>query len=211
MKHVILFSLLVSGSLYARLPKAIPLMPPRDRGNAVQNNNRLKISETANQKKLLANIELGTLLRNDGTSSDILGMQMFLGARASLRFSILSPSLFIKPSLGYFFKKQSEGSVSVFQHVIEGGLTAQYAVINHDDFEWLLGVSNRVDLNISTISVYNQSSSGRAFRYRLGPSCGFQFRVTPSVRFTTDFEGSVSMDSSRRVFGSMTTGLAFEL
>lgn len=211
MKIRILVILFLSSNVFAKLPRTVPLMPPRDGGNETQNTKRVKWVEDSSVSSLLGMVEIGTLLRKDSTSSDLLGMQTFLGGRFSLRFPILSSSFYFRPSIGYFFKKQSEGAVSVLQHVVEGGLAAQYAVINRSQFQWTLGMANRLDLNISTISIYNQSTSAKAFRYRMGPSSGFQFAISPHLRFTTDLEATVSVDSSRRVFGAMTTGLAFDL
>lgn len=211
MRILLLVILFLSSNVFAKLPRTVPLMPPKDGGNETQNTRRVRPVEDSSRNSLLGSLEIGTLLRQDSTSSEVFGMQLFLGGRFSVRFPIFSSGLYIKPSVGYFFKKQSEGSVSVFQHVVEGGLAAQYAVVNRSQFQWALGVSNRLDLNISTISVNAISSSAKAFRYRVGPSSGFQFAISPHLKFTTDLEATVSVDTSRRIFGAMTTGLAFDL
>ncbi|MFM8314947.1 MAG: hypothetical protein ACKOA8_11745 [Deltaproteobacteria bacterium] len=211
MRALVLMTLLICTWAQARLPKTVPLLPPRETGNSVGSNKKSVQLSDRQKNNLLASVDLGMLMRSDSTSSDLLGMQLFWGGRLSVRFPIGVPAFYLKPSLGYFFKKQSEGAVSVFQHVIEGGLSAQYGVINQGQFQWLLGVSNRLDLSISTINVYNQSTSGNGFRYRVGPNSGIQISITREIKFTSDFEMTFSVSGPTRVFGGLTSGLAFEL
>ncbi|MBM4317375.1 MAG: hypothetical protein FJ116_07825 [Deltaproteobacteria bacterium] len=211
MRVLFVVVLILGAELFAKLPPAVPLLPPRDRGTAVANSKKKIVNPKSSKVALLANVEMGTLLRRDETSSDILGMQLFLGGRASVRFPILIPSLYVKPSLGYFFKRQAEGTVSVVQQVIEGGLTLQYGIFEKNNLQWLLGLSNRFDYSISNIRVYSQSTSGQAFRYRVGPSSGVHFSLSPELKLTTDLEITFSASSPTRMFGGLTTGLAFDL
>jgi len=196
----------------ARLPKTVPLMPPRETGGGIgalktKNNNFKEI----NSDNLNLGFEIGTLMRNDSTSADILGMQLFFGGRASLEFPILSTSLHLKPSLGYFRKQQSEAAVSVVQHVVEGGLNLLYEMAPWRNIQWAIGAAGRVDYLISTISVYNQSNSGSSFRFRAGPSSEIKFKLANNLKLTTDLEFTFSISRPTRFFGGLTTGLAFDL
>jgi hypothetical protein len=211
MRILFVVVLIFSVDLFAKFPPTVPLLPPRDRGTAVANSKKKMMNLKSPKSTLLANVEMGTLLRRDETSSDLLGMQLFLGGRASVRFLIFIPALYLKPSLGYFFKRQAEGTVSVVQHVIEGGITVQYGVVENANLQWLLGLSNRLDYSISNIRVYSQSASGQAFRYRVGPSSAVHFTLTPELKLTTDLEFTLSVSNPTRVFGGLTTGLAFDL
>ncbi len=196
----------------AKLPKTLPLLPPRESGNAVGSmKSRSPWNREIVKTHLTAAVEMGTLMRNDSTSSDILGMQLFIGGRTSLIVPVLIPSLYLKPSLGYFRKKQSEGSVSVLQQVIEGGLNIQYEITNPKDVQWSLGLAGRVDYLISTLNVYSQSNSGNSFRLRAGPSSALQFRISSHLKLTTDLECTFTISRPSRVFGGLTTGLAFDL
>jgi hypothetical protein len=199
-------------SSFARLPKTVPLLPPRDSGNTV-NNVKNKVTAPKELKKdvMTAGVEIGTLMRSDSTSSDVLGMQLFLGGRVSINFPVLIPSFYLTPSIGYFRKNQSEGSVAVVQNVFEGGLKAQYRFVDRSRFNWSLGVANRFDYLFSQIKVYNQSAGGQSFRYRVGPSSGMQFKISNNLKFTTDLECTVPVTTPVRLFGGLTTGLAFDL
>lgn len=197
---------------FARLPKTVPLLPPRDSGNSM-NTVKTKVTAPKELKKDVTTlgVEIGTLMRSDSTSSDVFGMQFFIGGRVSLSFPVLIPSFYLTPSIGYFRKNQSEGSVSVVQNVFEGGLKAQYRFIDRSRFNWSLGLANRFDYLFSQIKVYNQSGGGQSFRYRVGPSSGLQFKISNNLKFTTDFECTVPVTTPFRLFGGLTTGLAFDL
>lgn len=196
----------------ARLPKTVPLMPPRETGGGIgalktKNNNFKEI----HSDNLNLGFEIGTLMRNDSTSADILGMQLFFGGRATVEFPIPSTSLHLKPSLGYFRKQQSEAAVSVVQHVVEGGVNLLYEVAARKNIQWAIGVAGRVDYLISTISLYNQSNSGSSFRFRAGPSSGIKFQLANNLKLTTDLECTFSISRPTRFFGGLATGLAFDL
>ena len=148
---------LLSGLALARLPKTVPLLPPRDSGSgagaAFKNQGGLLVSRP--QPHMMAAVQLGTLMRGDSTSSDVLGMQLFIGGRVGLSIPVLMPSFYLRPSIGYFRKQQSEGVVSVVQQVFECGLNAQYSVINKKHFQWAFGIANRFDYAISSINTVN--------------------------------------------------------
>ncbi len=203
----------LSGLALARLPKTVPLLPPRDSGSgagaAFKNQGGLLVSRP--QPHMMAAVQLGTLMRGDSTSSDVLGMQLFIGGRVGLSITVLMPSFYLRPSLGYFRKQQSEGVVSVVQQVFEGGLNAQYSVINKKHFQWAFGISNRFDYAISSINIYDQSNGGQDFRYRVGPSSQLLIKISNSLNWVSDFEFTFVVSGPIRGFGGLTTGLAFDL
>jgi hypothetical protein len=213
-KYVFLLFITITGvnSVFARLPKTVPLLPPRESGGVANNIKSKTINSREVKKDLMtAGVEIGTLMRSDSTSSDLLGMQLFVGGRVSLNIPVMFSSFYLTPSIGYFRKNQSEGSVAVVQNVFEGGIKAQYRFVDRNNFNWSLGVANRFDYLFSQIKVYNQSSGGQSFRYRVGPSSGLQFKVSNNLKFTTDLEFTVPVTSPMRLFGGLTTGLAFDL
>lgn len=203
---------ILSGFAEARLPKTVPLLPPRESGTANSSlknrNNHVRLSQ---QEPVSIGFELGALLRNDATSSDLLGMQLFWGGRASTEISLVKSQLYIKPSIGYFRKQQSEGSVSVVQHVFEGGANVLYQVTQSPFMNWSLGVAGRLDYLISSLKVYNQSESGSSFRFRAGPSSSLKFNVSQGVKFATDVEFTFAVSRPTRFFGGLTSGLVFDL
>ena len=154
-------------------------------------------------------IELGTTGIRNQSSSDLLGLQLLFGLRANAIFP-MSSRFFLKPSLGYFFKSESEGSVSVFQSAIEAGLGAQYALLMKKGWLWHAGVSQRVDYLFSRISIAGTSGSTPAsFRYRVGPSTGLRIKVGSSTDLTFDTEGGVLPFDGMRAFASFSSGLIF--
>ncbi|MSP19237.1 MAG: hypothetical protein EXR74_06675 [Bdellovibrionales bacterium] len=210
---LIVFMQVLSGLALAQLPKTVPLLPPRDSGSAagVAFKNQPGLLHSRPQPHMMAAVQLGTLMRGDSTSSDVLGMQLFIGGRVSLSIPVLMPSFYLRPSLGYFRKQQSEGVVSVVQQVFEGGLTAQYSVINKKHFQWALGIANRFDYALSSINIYDQSNSGQDFRYRVGPSSVLLIKISNSLNWVSDFEFTFVVSGPTRSFGGLTTGLAFDL
>jgi len=45
----------------------------------------------------------------------------------------------------------------------------------------------------------------------VGPSSGVHFSLSPELKLTTDLEITFSASSPTRMFGGLTTGLAFDL
>lgn len=209
---ILFFSQLLSSFAIARLPKNVPLLPPREASGApVSLKNRTYIDKSQKSDPISLGFELGTLLRNDSTSGDLLGMQLFWGGRISAEFALMGSSFHIKPSIGYFRKQQSEGAVSVTQHVVEGGANFLYQVTQFSGVEWSVGAVGRLDYLVSNIRLYDQSEFGSSFRFRAGPSSGLKFKVSKEFKLTTDFELSFAVSRPTRVFGGLTTGLVFEL
>lgn len=154
-------------------------------------------------------LELGSLGIANQSSNDLLGLQLLYGLRANAIFP-LSSRFFLKPSLGYFFKSESEGSVSVFQSAIEAGLGAHYALLIKKGWFLHAGVTQRADYLFSRISIAGASGSTPAsFRYRVGPSAGLRIKVGKSTDLSIDAEGGVIPFDEMRAFASFSSGLIF--
>jgi len=155
--------------------------------------------------------ELGTLGIGDKSSGDVLGFQLLYGLRANYTLP-LNSRFFLKPSLGYFFKNESEGNVSIFQSAIEAGLSAQYALVMKKSWFWHVGLSQKMDYLFSRVSIANSSgSTPGSFRYRGGPSTGLRFKIGTTTDLTFDLEGGVVPFDRMRAFAGFSSGLIFFL
>lgn len=168
----------------------------------------------------LFGVEVGTLGRQNTTSSDALGLKLLWGGRA---FFILPVArrIYLKPSLGFFFRREGVAKIGVSEHMAEGGLNAQYAFSQSGTMTWLVGMVSRLEVSFSktTISTLTASdapstpsgTSGAAIRYRLGPSLGFTQRITPSIGLLLDVEATFSFTNPVKPYGGFVGGLIFRL
>lgn len=189
-----------------------PLMPPRDKASMIAPTQRLQTTKkkTRLERSGLA-FEAGVLGIGTSSASDVAGLQLLYGLRAS-GILPLGNRFFIKPSLGYFFKPESEGSVSIFQNVIEGGMGAHYSLLLRSGWMWHVGISQRLDYLFSRISIQDSAANTPAsFRYRVGPSTGVRIKLNATTDFTFDLEGGVAPFENLRTQTSFTSGLVFFL
>lgn len=155
-------------------------------------------------------VEFGIVGRRQSTSGDFLGMQALLGARAFLWLPVYN-TFSIKPSFGYFFKKETQGSVTVNQNHLEGGLGLLITVLQEEDFKWNLGLSNRITRATSTSSVFTNSASGPSEIFlRSGPATGLLIRLGGRLHLAADFEYTWSFERPTRSYMGLTSGLAYE-
>lgn len=211
MKHVFWIILFLQTQALARRP-TVPLLPPRDSASVDETSQ----SVTARQLERLPSprqfgFEVGTLGRSQSSKSDALGLQLFYGARLAMRFRPW-PYFYVRPSLGYFRKQETEGNVTVGQNVLEAGLGTQYALYSKRWAKFMVGIHQRLDAYASIISIGNESDSASfALRYRLGPSAGAAFRLGDQTSFTLDGEYTFGVTSERRHIASFTAGFLFDL
>jgi hypothetical protein len=122
----------------------------------------------------------------------------------------LAPRFFLKPSLGYFLKPQSEGDVSITQNLLEAGLGVSYALVMKSGFLWHAGISQRVDYLFSRISVASTAANTPAlFRYRAGSSTGLRITIAPKSDLTFDLEVGVTPFDNFRIQTGFSSGLIF--
>lgn len=169
---------------------------------------------------VLLGFELGTQGRQNTTSSDALGLKLLWGGRVSLIFPIAS-HLYLKPSVGFFYRRERTASVAINEHMAEGGLQMQYALSRSGGTSWMVGVANRLEVNFSrtTISALQAAGTGAstsetsapAFRYRIGPSIGFTQRVTNQIGLLLDLEATFSISAPVKPYGGLAGGLIFHL
>jgi hypothetical protein len=152
---------------------------------------------------------MGTIGVKNSSSGDIAGLQLLYGLRANLIYP-LAPRFFLKPSLGYFLKPQSEGDISITQNVLEAGLGVSYALVMKSGLLWHAGISQRVDYLFSRISVANTSQTTPAlFRYRAGTSTGLRIKIAPKSDLTFDLEAGVTPFDNFRVQTGFSSGIIF--
>jgi len=153
--------------------------------------------------------EAGILGVANKTSSEFLGLQLMYGMRSHYIFP-LSKHFFLRPSLGYFMKPQSEGEVSITQHLIEGGLGIHYAFGRSTHSLWHLGLVQRMDYLFSRIAVKESAASTPAsFRYRTSGSLGTRLKLSEHSDLSFDFEAGVAPFEKTRLQSSFTTGFIF--
>lgn len=220
MKNRLLFILLVAnlgGNAWARRAP-VPLMPiGYDRSSAsapatvpaqtFRTTDRYAYERPASQM----GIELGIVGRKQSTDADVLGVQALLGARAFLWLPVYR-TFTLKPSVGYFYKKENVGSVSVSQSHIEGGIGALITVLQEESLKWHLGVSNRITRFTSTSSIFGSASTSPASWFiRSGPTTGMLVRLGGRIHLAADFEYTWSFERPTRSYMGLTSGLSFEL
>ncbi len=182
-----------------------------------------RVSETSKRARsgsTLLGFELGTIGRSTTTSPDALGLKLMWGGRA---FAVLpmGRKIYLKPSLGFFYRKESSGKVSISEHSAEGGINLQYAFSQSSGFTWYVGASNRVDVAFSRTSISaleaNPASTGSSdssaplIRYRVGPSLGFTYRLSPEVGLLFDAEVTLTFTKPIKPFGGFVGGAIFRL
>lgn len=154
--------------------------------------------------------EVGMLGRRQETKADFMGTQAFFGGRIFANFP-LREKFSLKPSLGYFQKSEKTGSVSVTQRSIEGGLLANYAVVDNSTVIWDLGLSNRLQYATSTISVYDASDSTPGqFYFRLGPATSLSVKMS-ECRVIFGYEYTWAFTTPTRGYSYLSAGFAFSL
>jgi len=202
--------LLAALPLQARLKTAPPLLPGRERASTLPQSGLLEAQKKSSRSELTAlGFELGTIGLKNTSSGDVAGLQLLYGLRANLIYP-LSPRFFLKPSLGYFFKPQSEGEVSITQNLVEAGLGIQYALVIKKDLLWHAGLSQRVDYVFSRISVANTAANTPGlFRYRAGGSTGLRIKIAPKSDLTFDLEAGVTPFDNFRMQTGFSSGIIF--
>lgn len=175
---------------------------------------------SSRSSSVLLGLELGTVGRANSTSSDALGLKLLMGGRAFLVLPVGS-RVYLKPSLGLFFRNEGAGKVGIAEHMAEGGLNVQYAFSQDGGTRFLVGLVNRLEVSFSKTSISaltasaapadTSDSSAVLLRYRLGPSIGFTHRLTPTVGLLLDAEVTFSFTNPVKPYGGLVGGLIFRL
>jgi len=197
----------------ARNRLVAPLMPPRERASVLptQRVENTNIQKVARAERTALGFEAGFVGIQNNSTYDFAKLQLLYGIRANAIIP-LSRKWFLKPSLGYFMKPESEGDISIRQNLIEGGLEIHHSLMFRGGFLWHLGLSQRADYLFSRISVPNSSANTPgSFRYRIGAVTGLRIRLNTSSDLTFDLEGGVAPFEALRAQTSFSTGLIFFL
>ncbi len=211
---------------YARAGQPLPLMPSRGvsapeskvaayRAASLVPDSTLS-SPTPKEKKsklsaLGIGFEIGTMGRANKTQSDLAGLQLFIGGRFFSRFA-LTEDIFVVPSLGYFQKRESNGSAGVTQHILEAGVGGYYAAWTGHKARLMVGGVARAEYGISQISALNSdSASASEFRFRAGPALNLAVGISPDFSFVTDIEAGIALGSTVGVQPGIAAGLIYYL
>ena len=198
----------------AQARRPVPLMPPRAvDADTPSDSVGTSLNRQSEPKQLIGfGAEFGVLGNGVDSGGDALGMQVFWGGRIFARIPLTS-RIYLKPSLGYFRGSQGAGQTSVTQNVFEGGLGAYYALLRGSRLRWLVGLSQRLDGQLSVINAPGgvSSTSPMAFRYRLGPATGLAMGLSPDVSLVTDFEVTIPTVSPVKPVAVLSAGVIFYL
>lgn len=208
----LLIFLTFTGISQGRNRLVAPLMPPREGASVTPSKaENFSIQKIARAEKSAFGFEMGCVGVQNNSSYDIAKLQLLYGIRANAILP-LSRRWFLKPSLGYFMKPESEAQVSIKQNLIEAGLGIQHSILFRSGLLWHVGISQRVDYLFSRISVQDSSSNTPgSFRYRVGPSTGLRIRLNSSSDLTFDLEGGVTPFEALKAQTSFSSGLIFFL
>lgn len=195
----------------------IPIMPPRMISYTPSTKSRVRRSRQ--RSSFLAGFEVGTLGQRNSTTADVLGLKLLLGGRLFAVFPV-SRDLYLKPTIGFFFKNQDIGKPSVTQFLAEAGLNIQYRLSKSSGFTWLLGVAQKAQADFSRISVGPISgatttssaseTSPLLFRYRIGPTLGFTYQINRDLGLLADFEVSFTFTQPIHSYVGLVSGLIFK-
>ena len=207
MRYLIL--LLIFCSIAEARYRAVPLMPPPR--NTAAESTKLKATKTNSNTsaETLASIQFGMYGGGGLSSSEAFGLQWLWGGKIDYRISVLTDRLRIRPSLGYFRKSETEGSVSIAQNVVDIGLGADWLLIKSKYADLSLGLLNHVDLVFSNVSLYGTSgTSPLGMRYRLAPLVGTQLHLSKTLVLAADLEYGM-IPQTARTYGAWSLGIAF--
>lgn len=213
MKAFIFLFFLVWGAIGLSQPKiSAPLMPPRNGASTPPSPSALQTqTKPLRSERSAWGFEAGVLGVKNQTASDLLGLQVMYGLRTHYLYP-LSNRFFLKPSLGYFIKPESEGEISLTQHLIEGGLGLHYAFARTHNSLWHFGLIQRLDYLFSRISVKESVATTPAtFRYRTGAGVGVRVKLNGNSDLSFDCEAGIAPFEKTRLQSSFTTGLIFFL
>ncbi len=155
--------------------------------------------------------EIGTMGRANKTQSDLAGLQLFWGGRFFTRMAVME-DIFVVPSLGYFQKRESQGSAGVTQHILEAGVGGYYGVWTGRKARLLVGAVARGEYGIAQISALNSdSSSAGEFRFRAGPAMSLAVGISPEFSFVLDAEAGIALGNTTRVQPGLAAGLIYYL
>lgn len=203
------------GSFESLARRQVPLLPPKFHRVAV-NTPQPRVMEkvTANRLEEISypgsglgiGLDLGTVGRRNETSSDALGFQLLWGGRVTSRLSFMD-IFYFKPSVGYFRKSESAGSVSVTQKAFELGVSALWNPFYENKTQLLLGIGQRLELFSSQITVATESNgSPTESRYRLGPQVGLSTLLFDSFILTAELEVGFSLTGNKDTYSGLTLG-----
>jgi len=184
---------------------------PREYRKKEYRRTRYRPQPSSTNQDLRLGLEVGTLGRKNNAGSNVLGMQLLWGGRG-YAFWPIHPQFILKPSLGYFFKTEGTSQVGVTQHNIEIGASALYAPWPDHEFQWNVGIAQRIDVLFGKISAFNASNTSAAgFRYRAGAVNTFHFPVSNRFKLGADLEIGMAFSSPIKPYAGLTAGFMFEI
>lgn len=196
----------------------IPLLPSKP--IARKNLQTLLGNNYISERRNLLGFELGALGQKIDANGDALGFKLLGGIRAIGIFPI-GNKFFLKPFLGIFVRPENVAKVSVTRIMGEVGINPQYMIIKKSNFTWIIGLTQKLEVNTSnikmeTLSASSQNSSisdlsGTMFRYRLGPTIGFTSAINREFGLIFDYELTFSVTKPIYTYTGLSLGLLFRL
>ena len=207
MRNLILILIFTLGiQAFARM-RPVPLMPFRE--SASETSLSEETSKKLRSQRSAMGLELGTVAFSSENGADALGLQLLAGVRASFLYPIWD-SYFLKPSVGYFLRPETAGSVSVTQNLLEGGLGIHRVLTKRNGRLFHVGLNSRLDYLFSRISVNDSSQSTPAeLRLRVGATSGIKFVLNQDMDFTVDVEAGTPLQKPMKTYVGVTTGLVY--
>lgn len=147
--------------------------------------------------------ELGMIGSKNNTHSDLLGMGLVFGGRAVGYFPFYKKTIFIKPSLGFFTRAESVGTVSITQQRFEAAAALFYVPNARAHWHWRIGLTQKLELLRSPASIKDMGGidTPASLRYQLGPIGGFSVRMDSVMSFTSDLEITFPLDQFKAFIG----------
>lgn len=199
---------LMPTALIAEPMPAVAAAPPTRRPQLITNGELQTSQPTYGRQVFGLGAELGIAGRATDASGSVGSTQLFLGGRIVGRLPI-ARDLYLKPSVGFFYKNEGSSSVGLNQYVLETGLVAQWAFAKSARSRWLLGLANRVDFMWNQVAAFGTSgSSPMVMRYRVGPAVGGLFGIAPDLSLSIDTEVTFSFGPVRPA-ASLTAGFVY--
>ena len=227
---LLLLTLFISATAFARRARKVPpLMPPPyqlayvdDKKEAIESElatppkppktSEVSAPQTGKAAKQAIAVEFGALGVKSDLDADFAGAQILSGVRLGAYWPVIGHSIFLKPTVGYFARLIDSSGLAITHHVIEAGITVEYAHIPYHGIQFAIGIAQRVDGLISNeTSLSTTGVSNLSFRYRLAPTISIGTMVSRDISLLLNVEGGAVTASPIVPYAGATVGILYHL
>jgi hypothetical protein len=206
---IITFTTIAIHSSPVEARSKVPLLPPRaassdDPGSATS------LSLNPDFNRFSFGIE--TAVTGAQSLDKDSASKSYVGARLFTVFGIFN-RLNLKVSVGAFQQIESTIDVAQMEKIIEGGVIAQFTLLDFKSWSIWAGIANRLDYvaETNTLTIVNTPTATTSrFRYRVGPAAGTVWKLGLDLDATADLEGTYLINAPY-VYGAITIGLVYHL